>query len=113
MELKPLPIYPQKPQGTILEALKQAKVNLDLNYLISPEKAVPGSPGRVLAIGEKPNFLCDYAYVKEPTVESLQQALSWCLELKEDTRGVTIGRMLSELWGGEVKEIANNSSDGS
>jgi hypothetical protein len=113
MELKPLPIYPQKPQGAILEALKQAKVNLDLNYLISPEKAVPGSPGRVLAIGEKPNFLCDYAYVKEPTVDSLQQALAWCLELKEDARGVTIGRMLSELWGGEVKEIANNTSNGS
>jgi hypothetical protein len=113
MELKPLPIYPRKPQGAILEALKQAKVNLDLNYLISPEKAVPGSPGRVLAIGEKPNFLCDYAYVKEPTVDSLQQALAWCLELKEDSRGVTIGRMLSELLRGEVKEIANNSSDGS
>jgi hypothetical protein len=106
MELKPLPIYPSKPQGAILEALKQAKVNLDLSYLISPEKAVPGSPGRVLAIGEKPNFLCEYAYVANPTVESLQSALSWVLGLTEDPRGVTVARMLSELWGGEVKEIA-------
>ena len=112
-DVKPLPVYPRKPVGAVLEALKQAKSKLPTSLLISPENAVPGSPGRVLAIGEKPNFLCDYAYVKEPTVESLEQALAWCLELKEDTRGVTIGRMLSELWGGEVKEIANNPSDGS
>jgi hypothetical protein len=108
--IKPLPVYPRKPVGAVLEALKQAKAKLPTGILITPENAVPGSPGRVLAIGEKPNFLCDYAYVKEPTVESLEQALAWCLELKEDTRGVTIGRMLSELWGGEVKEIANNSN---
>jgi hypothetical protein len=112
MELKPLPIYPQKPQGPILEALKQAKANLHLNYLISPEKAAPGSPGRVLAIGEKPNFLCEYAYVANPTVESLQAALSWVLGITEDARGVTIARMLSEIMGGEVKEIANNNHSG-
>ena len=85
--------------------LKQAKAQLNTGQLISPERAVPGSPGRVLAIGSKPNFLCDYAYVAEPTVESLTQALAWCLELKEDARGVTIGRMLSEIMGGEVREV--------
>jgi len=48
--------------------------------------------------------MCDYAYVAKPTVESLTQALSWCLGLVEDARGVTIGRMLSEIMGGEVRE---------
>ena len=70
-----------------------------------PENAVPGSPGRVLAIGSKPDFICDYAYVANPTVESLTAALAWCLGLKEDSRGVTMGKMLSEYFGEGVKEI--------
>ena len=105
----PLPVWPQKPEGQTLEMLKQAKQQLNISLLISPVKAVPGSPGRVLAIGSKPNFLCDYAYVATPTVESLTAALEWCLGLKEDARGVTIGRMLSEIIGGEVREIATDS----
>ena len=109
-DVTPLPVWPQKPQEPILAMLKQAKAQLQTSILISPERAVPGSPGRVLAIGSKPNFLCDYAYVANPTVESLTQALAWCLHLKEDVRGVTIARMLSEIMGGEVKEIAVDSS---
>lgn len=105
----PLPVWPQKPQEPILTMLKQAKAQLQTSLLISPERAVPGSPGRVLAIGSKPNFLCDYAYVAEPTVESLTAALSWCLGLKEDARGVTIGRMLSEIMGGPVEEITDTT----
>ena len=108
-DVSPLPVWPQKPQEPILTMLKQAKQQLNTSLLISPERAVPGSPGRVLAIGSKPNFLCDYAYVAEPTVESLTAALSWCLGLKEDARGVTIGRMLSEIMGGEVREVATDS----
>ena len=104
-DVTPLPMYPQVPTGNTLTALKTAKSLLDTKVLIQPVKAVPGSPGRVLAIGSKPNFLCDYAYVAEPTVESLTAALSWCLGLKEDARGVTIGRMLSEIMGGEVCEL--------
>lgn len=106
----PLPVWPQKPEGQTLEMLKQAKQQLQTSLLISPERAAPGSPGRVLAIGSKPNFICEYAYVANPTVESLTQALAWCLQLKEDVRGVTIARMLSEIMGGEVKEIAVDSS---
>lgn len=108
-DVTPLPVWPQKPQEPILSLLKQAKAQLQTSLLISPERAVPGSPGRVLAIGSKPNFLCDYAYVAEPTVESLTAALEWCLGLKEDARGVTIGRMLSEIMGGEVREVATDS----
>lgn len=104
----PLPVYPRKPTGENLELIKIAKQSLSVNFKIQVCDAVPGSPGRVLAIGSKPNFLCEYAYVANPTVESLTQALAWCLHLKEDVRGVTIARMLSEIMGGEVKEIAEN-----
>jgi len=112
MEIKPLPVYPQKPQAAILDMLKQAKQQLNLPYKISPEKAVPGSPGRVLAIQEKPNFICDYAYIANPNVESLTAALQWVLGLKEDVRGVTMGKMLSEYFGEGVKEIADDSTRG-
>ena len=104
-DVTPLPVFPTVPTGDTLTALKTAKSQLNTRVLIQPVKAVPGSPGRILAIGSKPNFLCDYAYVAEPTVESLTAALSWCLGLKEDARGVTIGRMLSEIMGGEVREV--------
>lgn len=104
-DVRPLPVYPQKPQEPILGMLRQAKAQLNISFKISPERAVPGSPGRVLAIGSKPDFICDYAYVANPTVESLTSALAWCLGLREDPRGVTMGRMLSEIFGGEVKEL--------
>lgn len=105
-DIKPLAVYPRKPSGDVLEALKTAKANLHTSVKISPENAVPGSPGRILAIGEKPNFLCDYAFVANPTVDSLQQALSWCLGLTEDARGITIVRTLREIFGEGVTEVA-------
>lgn len=109
MNVTPLPVFPTVPAGDTLTALKTAKSQLNTRVLIQPVKAVPGSPGRILAIGSKPNFLCDYAYVAEPTVESLTQALAWCLGLKDDARGVTIGRMLSEIMGGPVEEITDTT----
>lgn len=104
-DVTPLPMWPQKPQEPVLGMLKQAKASLNTSLLISPVKAVPGSPGRVLAVGSKPEFICDYAYVAVPSVESLTAALSWCLGLVDDPRGVTMGRMLSEYFGEGVKEI--------
>lgn len=104
-DVTPLPMWPQKPQEPLLSLLKQAKQQLNTSLLISPVKAVPGSPGRVLAIGSKPDFICEYAYVANPTVESLTAALAWCLGLKEDVRGITMGKMLSEYFGEGVKEI--------
>lgn len=104
-ELIPLAIFPRKPTGKILDMVKAAKHSLNMKQMVQPCDAVPGSPGRVLAIGSKPDFICDYAYVANPTVESLTSALAWCFGLREDPRGVTMGRMLSEIFGGEVKEL--------
>jgi hypothetical protein len=101
----PLPVYPWKPTGKDLEMLRQAKQNLKSSLLISPEQAVPGSPGRILALRESPNFLCDHALVRNPTVESVQAALAYCLGLNDDPRATTVVKMLRETFGDGVVEI--------
>jgi hypothetical protein len=108
-DLRPLPVYPRKPTASDLEMLKQAKANLNTSLLIQPVDAVPGSPGRVLALRESPNFLCDHALVRNPTVSSVQAALAYCLGLTEDTRGTTVLKMLKETFGEETTEIASDT----
>lgn len=105
MELRPLPTYPRKPTGDDLALLKQAKAMMDTDILIQPSDAVPGSPGRILALRETPPWLCDHALVKNPTTESLKAALEWIIYETEDQRGTTIEKTLTEIFGGPVKEI--------
>jgi hypothetical protein len=108
-DLLPLPVYPRKPQGNDLQLLKQAKANLKSSILIQPVDAVPGSPGRILALRETPSFLCDHALVRNPTVESVQAALEYCLGLNDDPRGTTVLKMLKETFGEETTEIATDT----
>ena len=103
--MRPLPIYPHKPVGGDLTLLKQAKAEIDTDILVQPVDAVPGSPGRVLALREKPTWICDHAYVANPTKESIKAALEWVLELREDPRGATVIKTLKEIFGPETKEI--------
>jgi hypothetical protein len=107
-DLIPLPVYPRKPIGQDLQLLKEAKALLNISLLIQPVDAVPGSPGRILALRESPNFLCDHALVRNPTLSSVQAALAYCLGLTEDTRGMTVLKMLKETFGEETTEIATN-----
>lgn len=104
----PLPTYPRKPTGDDLTLLKQAKALVDTDKLIIPVDAVVGSPGRILALREKPDWICDYAYVQNPTIESVKAALEWILNDTEDGRGMTVIRKLTEIFGPGVKEIADN-----
>lgn len=108
--LLPLPVYPRKPHGQDLQLLKEAKALLNTNLLIQPVDAVPGSPGRILALRESPNFLCDHALVRNPTLSSVQAALAYCLGLTEDTRATTVLKMLKETFGEETTEIAADTN---
>ena len=81
-----LPIYPSKPTGADLEAFRSAKGKLSLDYLIQPVRAVSGSPFRIIAIKEHPDFICDYAFVPEPSVESITSAMRWALSDDDDPR---------------------------
>lgn len=101
----PLAIWPSVPTGGALAALKQAKQQIPDAPLVSPVRAVPGSPGRVLAIGERPPFLCDYALVAEATPERIKPALEWVLGLREDERGMTVLKKLKQIFGPETTEV--------
>lgn len=54
---------------------------------------------------EKPTWICDYAFIPEPNVESLKNALEWVLELKEDSRGITVIKTLKEIFGEQTREL--------
>jgi hypothetical protein len=101
----PLPIYPVKPIGVELEMFKQAKAMVNTDILVQPVRAVHGSPGRVIALRERPHWICDYAYIPNPNVDSLKEAIEWALNLKEDSRGITVIRTLREIFGEGTTEI--------
>ena len=101
----PLPMYPGLPKSEVMGMIKEAKAQIQTDALVKPVRAVIGSPGRILAIGEKPDWICEYAYVKEPSTQSFKEALEWILGIKEDPRGVTIIRTLREIFGPDVREL--------
>jgi hypothetical protein len=79
---------------------------MGIEYLIQPVRAVNGSPFRVIALREHPEFLCDYAFVKNPNEKSIRAAMEWALGEHEDPRAVTIVSTLEKIFKGEVREIA-------
>lgn len=101
----PLPVYPHKPTGADLEAIRKAKAMIDTDVLIKPVKALPRSPGRVLALREKPNFACDFALISDTRPQILKPALEWVLGLNEEYEGHSVITMLREIFGESVKEI--------
>jgi hypothetical protein len=101
----PLPIYPGLPRSEVMGMIKDAKSQIGTDALVKPVRAVIGSPGRILAIGEKPDWICEYAYIKEPSTQSFKEALEWILGIKEDPRGITVIRTLREIFGKDVQEL--------
>lgn len=101
----PIAIWPNKPVGKDLEMLKEAKASIKTDIKMIPVDAVPGSPGRILALRESPPFLCDHALVRNPSIESLTAALSYCLGLNDDPRATTVLKVLKEVFGEGTREI--------
>tara|TARA_B110000483_G_C18146941_1_gene523864 strand:- start:915 stop:1241 length:327 start_codon:yes stop_codon:yes gene_type:complete len=100
-----LPIYPSKPTGDDLEAFRSAKGELSLDYLIQPVRAFSGSPFRIIAIKEHPDWICDYAFVPEVSVASIKAAMKWALSDDDDPRAITVLKSLKKVFGEGVKEI--------
>jgi hypothetical protein len=100
-----LPIYPSLPTGDELEMFRSAKGELSLDYLIQPVLGVYGSPFRIIALKERPDFICDHALVKNPTIQSIKAAMEWALSDKEDSRAVTVLQTLQNIFGEGVHEV--------
>jgi len=104
-EARLLPIYPSVPTGADLELFRLAKGELSLEYLIQPVRAVQGSPFRIIALRRAPEFICDYALVKEPNLASIREAMKWALGDGEDARATTVINMLEGIFGKPVTEL--------
>lgn len=104
-EVRILPIYPSLPTGDDLELFRSAKGELSLDYQIQPVRGVYGSPSRIIALKERPDFICDHALVQNPTVESIKAAMEWALGDKEDSRATTMQKMLEKIFGEGVREV--------
>lgn len=100
-----LPIYPSVPTGADLELFRAAKGELSLDYLIQPVRALQGSPFRIIALRKAPDFICDYALVKQPNVASIQEAMKWALGTHDDARATTVVNMLEGIFGKPVTEL--------
>lgn len=84
-------------------ALKEAKTVLGYDSVIQPARAVNGSPGRILAVGDTPpDWVCDYAQVASAQDPDLSKALGWCLGLNDYDNTPDVAAQLSRMMGCEV-----------
>lgn len=91
-----------------MERIKVVKQSLDLDFKVYPRHATSSEHyDRILAVGSKPPFLCDYALIG-PRSDSpgLAAALAWTLGLTEDDRATTILDTLNARWPG-TREISD------
>lgn len=98
-----------------LTPIKQAKQALNVDFTVKPvavfsdgENDLPDLNSRVLAVGSRPPFLCDYALTSERTgPEGWQRALRWVLRLEEsDPKATTILDTLTAAFGPGVREVS-------
>lgn len=109
--MKLLPILTAEPLSANDRALLgEAKRASGYSDPVKPARAVQGSPGRVLAIGVKPTWLCEHAYVPSITHPGLRVAMKWALGEEYDARATTYEMQLSEWMGCDVKQIGEERS---
>ena len=106
-EVVQVAFYPDKPNGNFLAALKEAKSGMDTELLIKPVKAVPGTPARIIAVGETPHWICEHVWIADSEdTECLKEALEWGMGLKYDVEVFTVLRIMRKILGNGVEEIA-------
>lgn len=105
-DVRALPIYADDDVEVDIEAIKRAKIDLDLPYRIVPSSASTNGGGRVLAYG-KPPWVCDFFLVSEHTDhERLQRALEWVLgEIDHDEEATVAEDTLAVIFGEGTREI--------
>src|SRR6478736_2078682 len=88
-----------------LEPVKEAKRTLNISEKVHPIGVtslsdLPDLYARVLAIGTRPPFICDYALTSERTSPAgWERALAWVLGVNEfDEKATTIVDVLSSIF---------------
>lgn len=105
-DVRPLALlFGTEPTAADWERLWAIKTELNPPFVVQRAKASPGGQSRVLAIGARPDFVCDYAYIPDVNSPGLKNAMMWALSFIKDERAVTAADMLGEMLGCEVKEL--------
>jgi len=104
-----------RPSPQEREILKRAKLSSGVKFNIVPRKAFVGCGGRVLAVGIRPHWLTDYAFVESWLDKNVDKAIKWVL-LGDDVLGEIPGPtrvidQLRDILGPGVREITNELSE--
>lgn len=108
-EVHPLPIWPHTATQEQLEMIRRAKLEVGAPFQVQPSPAVPGSPGRVLALGEVPPFLCETILIAPQNIHTYSSILGamrhWLTAPPDAPGSITEAAWLSHVMGCEVKEV--------
>lgn len=108
-QVLPLPIFPPDPTSERLDLIREANAQIDTDVKIMPRPAVPGSPGRVLAFGEVPDFFSETVLIRPENVDnpdSVCAALEFWLTGDAEPASISHEQWLSAVMGCGVKLIA-------
>jgi len=90
----------------VMDRIKAIKQEVMPDELIQPSRAVPGTPGRVLAYGNVPDFACDYALINEHTSDAgLKAAFMHVMHIANHPKGVSMAQWLENVIDGPIREI--------
>ncbi len=104
--IRPLALYPYPVAEADGKLIRAAKASLQLDFQVQPSPAVPGGPVRVLALRDRPPWLCDAAIVMDPSKPgALESALQWVLTDRPVEEGYSVLTYLKSIFGPEVKEV--------
>jgi hypothetical protein len=105
-EVVPLPIWPHDITQEQHEMIRRAKLEVAPSFQVMPAPAVPGSPGRVLALGAVPPFFCESVLVAPQntnTYSSILAAVRYWLTAEDGEPGsFTHSEWLSYVMGCDV-----------
>lgn len=106
-EVRQLALHPWPlPSKDDLSALRAAKEQMDVDWLIQPHRATDARLGRILAWGQVPPYVRDYLLIDPTDISDIQQGIMWATDnWVGDDRAVTVTDILSNIFGGEVVEL--------
>lgn len=115
IETIPLPVFPWPISEARMALLKEAKARIDIPIRVVPVEAAYGSPGRVLAFGLTPPFICKTAPIAPQNVQnvdSIENALRFWLSPWSDERLFDEAHWLSNVMGCDVTLVAEEDETG-
>ena len=111
MKLLPI-LWVKPPTADDWRLLSEAREAIGYTEKVKPAQALQGSPGRILAVGTMPDWLCEFNYVTDTQDSRLADVLAWCLNPElEDIWAPTPEDMIVKWSGGEFVYVGEEAID--